>query len=70
MQAELSELLDSEANGKMLWDILHVAHLPEKDEVHGSAALLAGGKAFGSHSRFRRGAAAAATAASGRGRKY
>ncbi|XP_065364962.1 DNA repair endonuclease XPF [Calliphora vicina] len=60
-QAELSTLLDSQENGKLLWDILHVAHLPEKDEVSGSAAMLAAGKQFGTHSRFRRGAAAAAT---------
>ncbi|XP_055923295.1 DNA repair endonuclease XPF [Eupeodes corollae] len=31
-QAELSELVESQANGKMLYDILHVAHLPQKDE--------------------------------------
>uniref|UniRef100_W8BG68 DNA repair endonuclease XPF n=1 Tax=Ceratitis capitata TaxID=7213 RepID=W8BG68_CERCA len=60
-QAELGEMLDSQENGRMLWDALHVAHLPEKDEVSGSAALVAG-KAVGSHSRFRRGAAAAVAA--------
>lgn len=61
-------MLDSQENGKLLWDILHVAHLPEKDEVSGSAAMLAAGKQFGTHSRFRRGAAASASASlAGRG---
>lgn len=50
--------MDSKENAKMLWDILHVAHLPEKDEVSGSAAILAASKEMGTHSRFRRGAAA------------
>lgn len=64
----MSSLLDSQENGKLLWDILHVAHLPEKDEVSGSAAMLAAGKQFGQHSRFRRGAAAGASSSSaGRG---
>uniref|UniRef100_A0A1B0FGJ6 DNA repair endonuclease XPF n=1 Tax=Glossina morsitans morsitans TaxID=37546 RepID=A0A1B0FGJ6_GLOMM len=57
-QIELSTLLDSQENGKLLWDILHVAHLPEKDEISGSNALLAAGKQFVTHTRFRRGAAA------------
>uniref|UniRef100_A0A1A9ZVD3 DNA repair endonuclease XPF n=1 Tax=Glossina pallidipes TaxID=7398 RepID=A0A1A9ZVD3_GLOPL len=57
-QAELSTLLESQENGKLLWDILHVAHLPEKDEISGSNALLAAGKQFVTHTRFRRGAAA------------
>uniref|UniRef100_A0A1B0ATA9 DNA repair endonuclease XPF n=1 Tax=Glossina palpalis gambiensis TaxID=67801 RepID=A0A1B0ATA9_9MUSC len=57
-QVELSKLLDSQENGKLLWDILHVAHLPEKDEISGSTALLAAGKQFVTHTRFRRGAAA------------
>ncbi|XP_036339541.1 DNA repair endonuclease XPF [Rhagoletis pomonella] len=60
-QVELGEMLDSQENGRMLWDALHVAHLPEKDEVSGAAALVAG-KSFGNHSRFRRGAAAAVAA--------
>ncbi|XP_022225185.2 DNA repair endonuclease XPF [Drosophila obscura] len=57
-QAELSELLQSQECGKLLYDILHVAHLPEKDEVAGSTALLAAGKQFGagSHNRFRKAA--------------
>ncbi|XP_054730042.1 DNA repair endonuclease XPF [Anastrepha obliqua] len=67
-QAEISEMLDSQENGRMLWDALHVAHLPEKDEVSG-AAVLAAGKSYGSHSRFRRGAAAA-VAARGAQRRY
>lgn len=54
-------MLDSQENGRMLWDALHVAHLPEKDEVSGAAALVAG-KSVGTHSRFRRGAAAAVAA--------
>uniref|UniRef100_A0A1A9UPJ2 DNA repair endonuclease XPF n=1 Tax=Glossina austeni TaxID=7395 RepID=A0A1A9UPJ2_GLOAU len=57
-QVELSALLDSQENGKLLWDILHVAHLPEKDEISGPNALLAAGKQFVTHTRFRRGAAA------------
>ncbi|BFG00357.1 DNA repair endonuclease XPF [Drosophila madeirensis] len=57
-QAELSEMLQSQECGKLLYDILHVAHLPEKDEVAGSTALLAAGKQFGagSHNRFRKAA--------------
>ncbi|XP_037932072.1 DNA repair endonuclease XPF-like [Teleopsis dalmanni] len=58
-ESELSDLLDSRENGKLLWDILHVAHLPEKDEIQGSTAMIAAGKSYGAHSRFRRGAAAA-----------
>uniref|UniRef100_A0A1A9WG73 DNA repair endonuclease XPF n=1 Tax=Glossina brevipalpis TaxID=37001 RepID=A0A1A9WG73_9MUSC len=57
-QTELSEMLDSQQNGKLLWDILHVAHLPEKDEVSGSNALLVASRQFGTHTRFQRGAAA------------
>ena len=53
--------MESKENAKLLWDILHVAHLPEKDEISGSAAMLAAGKQFGSHSRFRRGAASSAS---------
>uniref|UniRef100_A0A0K8UYR4 DNA repair endonuclease XPF n=1 Tax=Bactrocera latifrons TaxID=174628 RepID=A0A0K8UYR4_BACLA len=60
-QAEIGEMLDSQENGRMLWDALHVAHLPEKDEVSGAVALVAG-KSVGTHSRFRRGAAAAVAA--------
>lgn len=30
---ELAELLDSQKNAKLLYNILHVAHLPQKDEV-------------------------------------
>uniref|UniRef100_A0A1A9X4N6 Uncharacterized protein n=1 Tax=Glossina brevipalpis TaxID=37001 RepID=A0A1A9X4N6_9MUSC len=37
---ELSRILDSQQNGRLLWDILHVAHLPEKEDVSGSNALL------------------------------
>ncbi|EDW62814.1 DNA repair endonuclease XPF isoform X1 [Drosophila virilis] len=57
-QTELAELLQSQECGKLLWDILHVAHLPEKDEVAGSSALLAASKQFGSgaHNRFRKAA--------------
>ncbi|EDV91996.1 DNA repair endonuclease XPF [Drosophila grimshawi] len=57
-QAELSDLLQSQESGKLLWDILHVAHLPEKDEVAGSTALLVASKQFtsGSHNRFRKAA--------------
>ncbi|EDW86329.1 uncharacterized protein Dwil_GK17500 [Drosophila willistoni] len=57
-QAELADLLQSQESGKLLWDILHVAHLPQKDEVAGSTALLAAGKQFGSgsHNRFRKAA--------------
>ncbi|XP_062139440.1 DNA repair endonuclease XPF [Drosophila sulfurigaster albostrigata] len=57
-QAELADLLQSQESGKLLWDILHVAHLPEKDEVAGSSALLAASKQFGSgsHNRFRKAA--------------
>ncbi|XP_002022063.2 DNA repair endonuclease XPF [Drosophila persimilis] len=57
-QTELSEMLQSQECGKLLYDILHVAHLPEKDEVAGSTALLAAGKQFGagSHNRFRKAA--------------
>ncbi|XP_034490838.1 DNA repair endonuclease XPF [Drosophila innubila] len=57
-QSELSDLLQSQESGKLLWDILHVAHLPEKDEVAGSSALLAASKQFGSgsHNRFRKAA--------------
>lgn len=57
-QTELAELLQSQESGKLLWDILHVAHLPEKDEVAGSSALLAASKQFGSgsHNRFRKAA--------------
>ncbi|KAH8289416.1 hypothetical protein KR054_004957, partial [Drosophila jambulina] len=60
-QAELADLLQSQECGKLLYDILHVAHLPEKDEVQGSTALLAAGKQFGagSHNRFRKAAAEA-----------
>lgn len=60
-QAELSELLQSQESGKLLWDILHVAHLPEKDEVAGSTAFLAASKQFGSgaHNRFRKAASEA-----------
>ncbi|XP_011193358.2 DNA repair endonuclease XPF [Zeugodacus cucurbitae] len=60
-QEEIGDMLDSQENGRMLWDALHVAHLPEKDEVSGAAALVAG-KAVGTHSRFRRGAAASVAA--------
>ncbi|KAI8036181.1 DNA repair endonuclease XPF [Drosophila gunungcola] len=58
-QKELEELLQSQESAKLLYDILHVAHLPEKDEVAGSTALLAAGKQFGagSHNRFRKAAA-------------
>ncbi|KAH8260794.1 hypothetical protein KR026_008609, partial [Drosophila bipectinata] len=58
-QKELEDLLQSQEGGKLLYDILHVAHLPEKDEVAGSTALLAAGKQFGSgaHNRFRKAAA-------------
>ncbi|XP_017064567.1 DNA repair endonuclease XPF isoform X2 [Drosophila eugracilis] len=58
-QKELEELLQSQQSAKLLYDILHVAHLPEKDEVAGSTALLAAGKQFGagSHNRFRKAAA-------------
>ncbi|KAH8308570.1 hypothetical protein KR018_006343, partial [Drosophila ironensis] len=58
-QKELEDLLQSQESGKLLYDILHVAHLPEKDEVVGSTALLAAGKQFGagSHNRFRKAAA-------------
>ncbi|KAM8719582.1 hypothetical protein ACLKA7_005768 [Drosophila subpalustris] len=57
-QSELSDLLQSQESGKLLWDILHVAHLPEKDEVAGSSALLAASRQFGSgsHNRFRKAA--------------
>ncbi|KAH8279533.1 hypothetical protein KR044_011910 [Drosophila immigrans] len=57
-QTELADLLQSQESGKLLWDILHVAHLPEKDEVAGSSALLAASKQFGSgsHNRFRKAA--------------
>lgn len=57
-QAELSDLLQSQESGKLLWDILHVAHLPEKDEVAGSTAFLAASKhqAGGAHNRFRKAA--------------
>ncbi|EDV45795.1 DNA repair endonuclease XPF [Drosophila erecta] len=60
-QKELEELLQSQESAKLLYDILHVAHLPEKDEVVGSSALLAASKQFGagSHNRFRMAAAAA-----------
>ncbi|KAH8235738.1 hypothetical protein KR032_006560, partial [Drosophila birchii] len=60
-QTELSDLLQSQESGKLLYDILHVAHLPEKDEVAGSTAMLAAGKQFGagSHNRFRKAAAEA-----------
>ncbi|XP_013114075.1 DNA repair endonuclease XPF [Stomoxys calcitrans] len=66
-QDELVALLDSKENAKLLWDILHVAHLPEKDEVSGSAAILAASKQMGTHSRFRRGAAANVGARGGGG---
>jgi len=58
-QKELEELVQSQESAKLLYDILHVAHLPEKDEVAGSTALLAAGKQFGagSHNRFRKAAA-------------
>ncbi|XP_017002392.2 DNA repair endonuclease XPF [Drosophila takahashii] len=58
-QQELEELLQSQESARLLYDILHVAHLPEKDEVAGSTALLAAGKQFGagSHNRFRKAAA-------------
>ncbi|XP_017045887.1 DNA repair endonuclease XPF [Drosophila ficusphila] len=58
-QKELEELLQSQESAKLLYDILHVAHLPEKDEVAGSTAMLAAGKQFGagSHNRFRKAAA-------------
>ncbi|XP_005177411.2 DNA repair endonuclease XPF [Musca domestica] len=69
-QVEISQLLDSEENGKLLWDILHVAHLPEKDEVSGSSALLASSKQMGTHSRFRRGAAANVGSRGGSLRKF
>ncbi|ALC48873.1 mei-9 [Drosophila busckii] len=57
-QTELADLLQSTESGKLLWDILHVAHLPEKDEVAGSTALLAASKQFGhgAHNRFRKAA--------------
>lgn len=57
-QAELSDLLQSQESGKLLWDILHVAHLPEKDEVAGSTAFLAASKlqTGGAHNRFRKAA--------------
>ncbi|XP_055854991.1 DNA repair endonuclease XPF [Episyrphus balteatus] len=32
-QAEVAKLVDSQTNAKMLYDILHVAHLPQKDEL-------------------------------------
>ncbi|KAH8420463.1 hypothetical protein KR009_010608, partial [Drosophila setifemur] len=58
-QKELEDLLQSQESGRLLYDILHVAHLPEKDEVQGSTALLVAGKQFGagSHNRFRKAAA-------------
>ncbi|XP_037726265.1 DNA repair endonuclease XPF [Drosophila subpulchrella] len=58
-QKELEELVQSQESARLLYDILHVAHLPEKDEVAGSTALLAAGKQFGagSHNRFRKAAA-------------
>ncbi|KAH8396234.1 hypothetical protein KR222_005697, partial [Zaprionus bogoriensis] len=60
-QEELSDLLQSQECGRLLWDILHVAHLPEKDEVAGSTAFLAASKQFasGGHNRFRKAASEA-----------
>lgn len=36
-QAELADLLDSQANAKMFYNILHVAYIPQKDEQATSA---------------------------------
>lgn len=33
MQEELTELLGSEANAKMLWEIIHIAHKPVEAEA-------------------------------------
>ncbi|XP_030381828.1 DNA repair endonuclease XPF [Scaptodrosophila lebanonensis] len=62
-QAELADMLQSQESGRMLWDSLHVTHLPDKDEVSGSAGLLAAGKQLGpnAHNRFRKAAAASSS---------